>query len=69
MDLRLKLNDLNLLPLQSFEEKFIQGGDTGYYGSSPSQLLTNMDKNGRAFYNAAHYATDLARGIWDGLFG
>lgn len=71
MDFRIKLNDFNLSPLQGFEEKLIQGGDTGYYGSNPSQLLTNMEKNGKAAYKAlsttVHHVGDFFRGFWNGV--
>ncbi|MDP1842007.1 MAG: hypothetical protein Q8K64_01210 [Sediminibacterium sp.] len=66
-----KLNIVEFINLSNHDLLVINGGDTGYYGSSPSQMLGNMDKNGKAIYHAVsttvHHVSDFFRGFWDGV--
>lgn len=75
----IKSSFMNLLQSENFglievsieEALLINGGDTGYYGTSPHSLLNNLEKNGKAFVNAVsttvHHIGDFFRGFWDGV--
>ncbi len=64
MNIKIRLKDFNLLPLLSTEEILIHGGDTGYYGSSPSQILNNMERGGKAVYEGARAAVNFVAGFF-----